>query len=232
MNSDSPKALIEIKGKPMISYLLSTVEQIEKRPIIVLGHKAEEVKSKIGHGYHFALQEKQLGTGHAVYQAISSISPQAKSVIVLFSDQPLVKKETILRLYESHIRQNKSPLTLGTVLVDDFSDWRTSLYDFGRIVRCPENKIIKIVEKKDATEAERNIKELNPSYYCFDRVWLAENISKIKNANAQGEYYLTDLVGLAKSQGYELNSINIPPEQALGVNNLEQLNFITKFIGR
>jgi bifunctional UDP-N-acetylglucosamine pyrophosphorylase/glucosamine-1-phosphate N-acetyltransferase len=231
MGGDKPKVLTEINGKPMLSYILSEIEKTySKKPTIVLGYKAEEVISHFGDDQKYVMQKEQLGTGHAVKEALPHIPPSAKHILVLYGDQPLVKSETIINLYKAHINQNTSPLTLGIVAVPDFMDWRKGFYDFGRIVRDAEGKIIKNTEKKDATPKELEIKEVNPSYYCFNYEWLLENISKIDKKNASGEYYLTDLVNIAQSQGYELNSHLIPAHEALGVNTPEQLELVIKFI--
>jgi len=231
MSGEKPKVLTDIAGRPMLSYLLSTVKKVHvNKPIIVLGYKADEVKKEIGEDEKYVLQTEQLGTGHAVHQAVPHLIPSAEFVMVLYGDHPLISPETITKLYNSHINQNSSPVTLGTVIVPDFDDWKKPFYDFGRIIRNKEGKIIKNVEKKDATPAELEIKELNPSYLCFNLDWLIENIKKIDKKNAQGEYYLTDLIGMANDQGYELNSFVLPTHEALGVNTPEQLALVTRFI--
>lgn len=231
MGDTLPKVLTEIKGKPMLSYLLSAVEKAHsEKPIIVLGYKAEEVKKKMGPNNRYIIQSQQLGTGHAVREAISFVSPQAKHVIVLYGDHPLINAETITKLYTAHVSQNTSPITLGTIIVPDYNDWRKPFYDFGRILRDAEGKIIKNVEKKDASPAELAIKEVSPSYFCYNLDWLRENIQKIGNKNVQGEYYLPDLVGMARDQGFTLNSCTIPTHEALGVNTPEQLALVLQFI--
>ena len=231
MSGEKPKVLTDISGKPMLSYLLSTVKKAHPhKPIIVLGYKADQVKKEIGESERYILQAQQLGTGHAVHEAIPHILSSAKYAMVLYGDHPLISFETIKKLYNSHINQNTSPVTLGTVIVPDFDDWKKPFYDFGRIIRNKEGKIVRNVEKKDASPAELEIKELNPSYLCFDLDWLAENVKKIDKKNIQGEYYLTDLIGMARDQGYELNSFVIPTHEALGVNTPEQLALVTRFI--
>jgi UDP-N-acetylglucosamine diphosphorylase/glucosamine-1-phosphate N-acetyltransferase len=230
MSADKPKVLTEIKGKPMLSYLLKALEEINKKPIIVLGYKADEVKTKIGPEYNYVIQEQQLGTGHAVHQAIPNISSLAKHVIVLYGDHPLINKGTVTSLYESHKKHGCSPITLGTVIIPDYSDWRKPFYDFGRVIRDSDGKILKITERKDSTLSELEIKEVSPSYFCFNTDWLIKNIRDIGTKNAQGEYYLTDLIGMAKDQGFELNSITINTHEALGVNTPEQLEFVSRFI--
>ena len=231
MSGEKPKVLTDIGGRPMLSYLLNTVKKVHiNKPIIVLGHRADEVKKEIGEGERYVLQTEQLGTGHAVHEAVSHLLPSAEYVMVLYGDHPLISPETITKLYDFHLNQDSSPVTLGTVVVPDFTDWKKPFYDFGRIIRNKGGTIIKNIEKKDATSEELEIKELNPSYFCFDLDWLTENIKKIDKKNAQGEYYLTDLIGMAKYQGYELKSFVLPTHEALGVNTPEQLALVAKFI--
>jgi bifunctional UDP-N-acetylglucosamine pyrophosphorylase / glucosamine-1-phosphate N-acetyltransferase len=231
MGDTKPKVLTEIKGKPMLSYPLAAIEKFhQKKPIIVLGYKAEEVKEKIGPNERYVLQTEQLGTGHAVREALALVKPGTKHVLVLYGDHPLINDETILKLYSAHINQNFSPLTLGTIIVPDYNDWREPFYGFGRILRDAEGKIIKNIEKKDASPEELKILEVSPSYFCYNFDWLKENIEKIGNKNAQGEYYLPDLVGMARDQGYKLNACTIPVHEALGVNTPEQLALVLQFI--
>lgn len=231
MGDTRPKVLTEIKGRPMLAYLLSAVEKFQqKKPLIILGYRADDVKEKIGLDYRYVLQTEQLGTGHAVRTVIPHISPKTKHVIVLYGDHPLINADTISKLYQTHISQTASPLTLGTIIVDDFMDWRKPFYDFGRVIKDDGGKIVKIVEKKDASLVELEIKEVSPSYFCYDYAWLKDNITKIGKQNAQGEYYLTDLVGLARDQGFKLNSCTVPTHEALGVNTPEQLSLVLQFI--
>lgn len=231
MSGEKPKVLTDIKGRPMITYILDEVKKAhENMPILVLGYRAEDIKGVIGKTGRYALQDKQLGTGHAVHQAVPHLAKRTKRVMVLYGDHPLIDATLIIDLYNNHIKQDNSPITLGTVLVEDFEDWRKPFYDFGRIVRNTDGKIVKITEKKDASPLELKIREVNPSYFCFDKDWLVKNISKIGTQNAQGEYYLTDLIGIAQNQGYELNSCSIPTHKALGVNTPEQLELVLQFI--
>jgi bifunctional UDP-N-acetylglucosamine pyrophosphorylase/glucosamine-1-phosphate N-acetyltransferase len=196
---------------------------------VVLGYKAEEVKKYIGERARYAMQDKQLGTGHAVATALPHLSPESKTVIVFYADHPLIDVEVIQTLYKAHLSKN-SPLTLVTIIPEDFQDWRKCFYDYGRIVRDSHGKIVTNVEMKDASAVELEIREVSPSFFCFDHAWLKENIKKIGTQNAQGEYYLTDLVGLAREQGHELNSCTIPTHKALGVNTPEQLELVLQFM--
>lgn len=223
MQTDLPKVLVQLKGKPLVKHLLESIEQsgVCAKPVLVVGQKREMVMNELGDSYHYAVQEEQLGTGHAVNCA-SGYCADADQVLVLYGDHPHVSPATIKNIADNHA-SNKSILTIATVEVPDFHDWRAGFFDFGRIVRDEKNKIIKIVEKKDATENELATKEVNPAYFCFNAKWLCEHLPTLKNQNAQGEYYLTDLIGLAQHQGHDINSIKIEPQEALGVNTPEQL---------
>lgn len=223
MQTDLPKVLVQLKGKPLVKHLLESIERsgVCAKPVLVVGQKREMVMSELGDNYHYAIQEEQLGTGHAVNCA-SGHSTEADQILVLYGDHPHVSADTIKNIVDDHAA-NQSIVTIATVEVPDFHEWRAGFFDFGRIVRDENDKIIKIVEKKDATENELAIKEVNPAYFCFNAKWLWEQLPTLKNQNAQGEYYLTDLIGLAQQQSHEINSIKIEPHEALGVNTPEQL---------
>ncbi len=223
MQTDLPKVLVQLKGKPLVKHLLESIEKsgVCAKPVLIVGQKREMVMAELGDNYHYAIQEEQLGTGHAVNCA-SGHCAEADQVLVLYGDHPHVSADTIKNIADNHAT-NQSIVTIATVEVPDFHEWRAGFFDFGRIVRDENNKIIKIVEKKDANENELAIKEVNPAYFCFNAKWLWEQLPTLKNQNAQGEYYLTDLIGLAQQQNHEINSIKIAPHEALGVNTPEQL---------
>ena len=224
MNTDTPKALVPLKGKPMIKHLLDAIAEsgLSLRPIIVVGQKRELVTSELGPNYHYAIQTKPLGTGHAVHSARQLAENQADHILVLYGDHPYVSAETIKNLADTHI-QSDSVLTIATANVHDFDDWRACFFDFGRVIRDKFGRIVKIVEKKDATDLEKKVTEINPAYFCFKASWLWQHLSKIKNKNTQGEYYLTDMIGLAQKQGHIIRSISIEPREAMGINTTEQL---------
>ena len=133
----------------------------------------------LGNNYLYAEQDKQLGTGHAVACAENSAHSDHKIILVLSSDQPLLSKETIERLLKKH-NEKKSTITIATVLVPDFEEWRSALRHFGRIIRKNNGQVVDIIEFKDATEKEKLIKELNSAVYAFDSDWLWKNIGLIK----------------------------------------------------
>lgn len=226
MQSELPKALTPLSGKPFIQYVLDAISQsgVCNDPIIVIGQKGDQVRSTLGEGYKYAIQEEQLGTGHAVM--ISEHMAEGKdTVLVLYADHPLVSSGTIKNLVNIHKKEN-AVLSMATAKVEDFNDWRQAFLSFGRFVRDDNGKITKIVEAKDATDEEKDIKEVNPAYMCFDAKWMWEHLHMLKNENAQGEYYLTDLVGMAFDENKNIASISIDPKEALGVNTKEQLELI------
>jgi len=198
--SDRPKVLHTILGKPMLAYVLDAVVEsgVDARPVIVVG------------------------TGDAVMRARPLLEGTAEHVIVLVGDQPFVTAGTIRRVADTHMAAGAA-LTLGTVKVPDFEDWRRPFADFGRIVRDADGAVSRIVEVKDASPDQLAIKEINPSYYCFKAEWLWKGLESLTSENASGEYYLTDLLGKAIADGEKVRTVEIPPEEALGVNTLEQL---------
>lgn len=230
-NKELPKALVLFKGQPLIKYLLASIKNsgVCDKPVIVVGKMAEKVKEILGPNYIYVFQAEQLGTGHAVMCAKDALAGKAENILVLYGDQPLITPQTIKELTETHLTSG-GVLTIGTVKVLDFNDWRAGFYDFGRINRDLLGNVIGIIEKKDATAEQLNIKEINPGYYCFKAEWLWQNLDKLKNTNAQGEYYLTDLVGLACQQGQKIETVFVEPKEALGINTEEQLEAMEKLL--
>jgi UDP-N-acetylglucosamine diphosphorylase/glucosamine-1-phosphate N-acetyltransferase len=221
-NSNVPKVLTMLNNKPLILYLLDEIEKINQlaKPVIVVGHMAPKVKAVLGNDYLYAVQDKQLGTGHALMAAKYKVT--GENILVLYGDHPFIKAKSLKALMQLHHKKNSS-VTMFTTVVTDFKGANKPFEHFGRIVRDSHKKISKIVEYKDASVGQRKIKELNPGLYMFNAKWLWANIKNISNKNAQQEYYLTDIVEVAISQGIKVESLRIDPKEVLGVNSKEDL---------
>lgn len=221
-DTEIPKVLHPLNGKPLISHLLDNLKRLswEPRPVIVVGFKREQVMSVLGSTYIYAIQEEQLGTGHAVLAARPQVT--AKNILVLYGDMPFITASSLEKLVDKH-ESSRSTVTMVTTRVSDFSGPYASLEKYGRIIRDKQNNIVAIREFKDATEEERAIEELNPGYYVLDTGWLWNNIGKITTENAQNEYYITDIIAIAISSGLTVASISVSPDELLGVNTKDEL---------
>lgn len=228
MGAEIPKVLIPIKGKPMIEYLIESIiaSGVDDKPILVVAPDNIELFKKTLSGYDclYALQDQPLGTGHALSCAKDYLE-NADGVISFYGDHPFVKPETIKRLSDCC----SGVITMMTTEVNKFDGWELNFIQWGRIVR-KNDEIEAIVEYKDASEEIKSIKEVNPGFYCFNNEWLQENIDKLKNNNAQGEYYITDLVHLAFEQGHKIKSIKIDTKEAMGINSQQELEIAKKII--
>lgn len=225
MEHELPKPLVPLSGKPIVSYLLASIKEsgVCGTPIIVVSpDRIDTFKEILGEDYEYVIQKEQLGTGHAVLSAKGALEGVDERILVLYGDHPWVSAETIKKIAERSEDSNRV-LTLATAVVEDFQDWRAGFESFGRILRDENDYVTRIVEKKDATEEEQAIKEVNPAYFCFKPEWLWSRLEKIKNENVQHEYYLTDLVQIAVSEGEAIATVQIDPREALGINTKEQL---------
>ena len=230
LGTPMPKVLALVGGRPMVAWVVDAVLKsgVTDRPVVVVGIGADTVRAALGDGCDYVIQEQQLGTGHAVACARAAVEHRADTVLVLYGDMPLVTASTIQRLVSVHAA-NTAVLTMATVTVPDFADWRQSFASFGRIVRDAAGNLQRIVEVRDATPRELTIREVNPSLFCFRAAWLWPALRQLTNRNAQGEYYLTGLLALAMSQGQRVESLPIEPREAMGVNNAQQLEVIRQF---
>lgn len=210
MESEEPKALAKLKGKAFLAHILDTVNSLAFpiSPVVVVGHKKERIREVFGPDINYAHQEDQLGTGHALMSAKNNAHKDHKTILVISTDQPLVSAQTILNIIKKH-RESGAVLSMGTIVLPDFSEWREGLKHFGRIVRDENGQVLKNVEWKDASDEEKEILEVNPAIYAFDADWLWANIDKLKNENAQSEYYLTDLIRIAVEAKKKVETVEI-----------------------
>ncbi len=222
MQSELPKVMHLLRDKPLIDYVVQITEELKVKPVVIVPDDSDLVKDYLGKRARYAVQTDRLGTGHAVSMAEKKLKGKVCHVIVLYGDMPMISAASLNKLINEHIEKNNK-LTLMTVKVPDFRDWRAQFYDFGRIVRDVNGEIVRIVEKKDATPKELNIKELNTAFFIFESDWLWNNLKNLRNTNAAGEYYLTDLVKMAFGQGEKLSSVLADPREAVGINTKEHL---------
>lgn len=217
MKSDRPKVLHRVCGRPMVTHVTSQASQAgADNIIVVIGHGGDLVRGTIDDGrLKFAVQSEQLGTGHAVMQAMGEV-PAEGGVFVLCGDTPLITAETLKRFAEYHEASGNAVTVLTAIFDDPFG--------YGRIIRNGDGSLQRIVEQKDASEEEKAVKEVNAGMYCFDAAFLRENITQLRKDNAQKEYYITDLIGMAVESGAGAGAFTAPgPEEIMGVNNRVQL---------
>ena len=216
MKSATIKILHTAAGRPIIDYVLDLAAEIGTRPpIMVVGHQREAVQQAVGGRARYAVQEEQKGTGHAVLQAVPLLDG-ARHVLILSGDVPLTRPETLRRLLDEH-EQSQNALTLLTMKLDD-----PAMY--GRIVRDSGGAVARIVEAKDASDDEKRINEVNAGIYVFDGRYLIDNLRNLSTSNAQGEYYLTDLLGVLRGAGKRVGAVVAgDPIEALGVNSRADL---------
>jgi bifunctional UDP-N-acetylglucosamine pyrophosphorylase / glucosamine-1-phosphate N-acetyltransferase len=224
MKSATVKVLHRAAGRPIIEYVLDLAGGLcERPPVVIVGHQRDAVQAAIGERARFAVQEPQLGTGHAVLMAADTID--ARKVLILSGDVPLTRPETLRQLIEQH-EAEKNALTLLTMKLDD-----PAMY--GRIVRDANGGVVRIVEAKDASADEKRIDEVNAGIYVFDAAHLFDNLRGLSTNNAQGEYYLTDLIAVLRKGGQRVGAvIAADPVEALGVNSRGDLAVVEGEIQR
>lgn len=212
MISELPKVLHQVNNKPLILYSIQAAKAAGSgQPVIIIGNGAKAVKKVVGDGASFVLQAERLGTAHAVMVAETDLKGKGDLVLVIAGDMPLLTAETLTHLVNRQ-KSNKGPLTMVTV-------HSNNPRGFGRVLRGMDGEVRAIVEEAQASVDELRIDELNVGAYCFNSDWLWKALKKIQ-LSPKGEYYLTDLVGIAVSEGNRVDSIQLEDEEeALGVNN-------------
>jgi bifunctional UDP-N-acetylglucosamine pyrophosphorylase/glucosamine-1-phosphate N-acetyltransferase len=214
MKSDLVKVLHPLLGLPMLSYPIElSLKKIKaEKTVVVVGHQADRIQERFKDlKVEFALQQEQLGTGHAALQAVPFLHSFSGTVLILCGDVPLVKLETLRSFIDTYI-ENESTLSVLTAMVED-------PFGYGRILRNPEGWLERIAEEKDASQEERMIREINTGIFCVRAPFLMEGLKEIGKENAQGEYYLTDLVEIAKKNGLRCSAhIVSDPMEVMGIN--------------
>lgn len=227
-NGGLPKVLTPLYGQPLISHLLHSIEDsmVKRPPVIVVGYKGEMVREALGSYYTYVEQPEQLGTGHAVRCTRSALEGVVDHVVVLYGDQPHLPYDVLDKLVAQHVSA-RNTLTMTTTTVENFDEWRERLRYYSHIVRTAQGELQSVVEYKDATPEQRAIREVNPGHYCFEATWLWKHLDLLSNTgNSAGEYYLTDLIGMAVDQGQRIGTISIDPLHSLAVNTIEELRLL------
>ncbi len=217
MKSKKPKVAHEVLGKPLVGWVVDEARAAgASRIVSVVGHLREQVIPLVEDCTEIVVQERRLGTADAVASGREALSGFDGSLLVLSGDCPLITAETLSNLVAAREADNAAVALLTMKLADPFG--------YGRIVHDEAGRVCGIVEQKDATEAQRRIDSCNSGFYCFDSAWLFEALTRIDDNNAQGEFYLTDVVGLAYREGRGVVEVVTPdPQECLGVNSRVQL---------
>ncbi|MCC9626654.1 bifunctional UDP-N-acetylglucosamine diphosphorylase/glucosamine-1-phosphate N-acetyltransferase GlmU [Thalassospira sp. MA62] len=213
MKSKLYKVLHPVLGKPMVEHVVDQLDQIGvSRQIVIVGHGAEAVQDTLGTRVEYAVQEEQLGTGHAVQMAEAELAGKSGATLVVCGDTPLLTAETLEALLAHHESQ-QAKVTVLTAIADDATG-------YGRVVRGEDGNVTKVVEHKDASEAELAINEINTGTYVFDNELLFDALKQVGNNNAQGEYYLPDVISIAKEAGEVVAAHTAPTfDETIGVND-------------
>lgn len=224
MKSNKSKVVHKIYGKELVVRVVDAVYKAGINDILaVVGHKREEVEAVLGTSVQYAYQEELLGTGHTVIQAIPYLKGKKGKVLVLYGDVPIIRPETIKKLIAKSIEYNE----YATIL--------SAIYDnptgYGRVIRDENGHVTSIVEEKDATEEEKKITEINAGVYCFDIEELLNALEKLTPDNAQGEYYLTDVIRIMNEKGLKTGATVVEDNtEILGVNDRAQLEMLTRIL--
>ncbi|WP_390407860.1 bifunctional UDP-N-acetylglucosamine diphosphorylase/glucosamine-1-phosphate N-acetyltransferase GlmU [Lacticaseibacillus jixiensis] len=222
MKSSLYKVLHQVCGKPMVDHVLTQVEKTHQDAIVtIVGHGAEAVEEALGDRTQFAVQAEQLGTGHAVLQAEPLLGDKAGMTLIVSGDTPLFTADTFEKLFAYHEQTHAKATVLTAVAPDPFG--------YGRVIRNADGSVQKIVEQKDATEEEAKVQEINTGVYCFDNQSLFAALHQVGNDNAQGEYYLPDVIEILKAQGAVVGAYTMADfTESMGVNDRVALAAATK----
>ena len=217
MKSKLPKVLHKVGGHPMLEHVMDAAEAAGCRDnVVVIGHGAELVRELVGDRARIAMQAEQLGTGHAVLQAADTLKDFSGTVMILCGDTPLLEADELEKFYAEHVKSGAAATVMSALMDDPFG--------YGRILRDADGDVAGIVEQKDASEEQKQIKEINTGNYCVEAPLLFEVLRTLGNNNAQGEYYLTDVLAKLRAMGKKVGGvITADSEMIMGVNSRRQL---------
>ncbi|SFS86779.1 bifunctional UDP-N-acetylglucosamine diphosphorylase/glucosamine-1-phosphate N-acetyltransferase GlmU [Marininema halotolerans] len=217
MKSTRHKVLHPVCGKPMIDHLTDHLTKMGvSETVVIIGHDAESIQAHLKNRVHFALQEEQLGTAHAVMQARTKLEGKDGITLVLNGDHPLFSQTTLEHVVSQHQELGSAATILTANLADPTG--------YGRVIRQADGSVDRVVEHKDATDEERKVSEVNTGTFCFDNQKLWRALEQVGNNNAQGEYYLPDLIAILHKEGEKIGAVTIAdPNEAQGVNDRVQL---------
>ena len=226
MKSDTPKVLHKIFEKPLLGYVLDNVKNITTEDFVIVGHHAEEVSDFVNKNYENAktvLQTPQLGTGHAVSMVCPSLENYKGQVLILCGDTPLIREETLKAFIEYH-NSKESDLTVMSTIFENPTN-------YGRIIRENDDTLKCIVEEKDATSEQKAVKEVNAGIYILNWDKIRPAFSQLTSNNAQGEYYLTDIIAWGKKQNLNVNAYILEnSDEIYGINSRKNLAEATKIM--
>lgn len=225
MKSAIPKVLHGIAGRPMVEYVLRAARSLSPKTItLIIGHQTEAMRTRLAHHADllFAVQEPQLGTGHALQQAEKVLKGRTGTLVLLSGDVPLLSVATLARLVNTHTAA-KAAATVVTALV-------VRPYGYGRVIRS-RGQIVRIVEERDASPVERSVKEINSGIYAFELEPLWEALRSIASTNAQGEFYLTDLVGIYNRRKLPVETLLLDDvHETRGINSRSELAEVSRIV--
>lgn len=216
MKSALPKVLHKVAGKTMLDHVLQNVSEVDTtKRVVIVGHEADRVIATLPTGTQFVKQAEQLGTGHAVKIASELLANEKGATMVCYGDMPLITGDTLNALFEYHLAQDAAATILTGIATNPFG--------YGRMIR-EDGEVVRIVEEKDATDEERKIHEINTGIYVFDNQLLFKALSELTPSNAQGEYYLTDVIEIFKKAGRKISAYILENfDESLGINDRVQL---------
>ncbi len=225
MGAEVPKPLVPIAGKPMITHLLTSVHEsgVDGIPVVVVAPDSLEMfQAALDGQCTFAIQDEQLGTGHAVMSAKDALLG-ADRVVSLYGDHPFISAATLRSLVDLH-DAHPGAIAMLTSTVPHFDPPYDAFRGWARMIRGENGEVTAIREAKDCSVAELAVREVNPGIYVFPAAWMWERLPKLENHNASGEYYLTDLIPIAFAEGMAIVTANADPLDVMGVNTKDELS--------